>query len=34
VQGWVRRFVPALHKGFDGTLAAGDLTSAVIRDPT
>ena len=30
---WVRRFAPAFHKGFDGTLTAADLPPAVARDP-
>jgi len=33
IQGWVRRFAPLLHKGFDGTLVAAELTPAVVHDP-
>ncbi len=33
MQGWVRRFAPLLHKGFDGSLEAGELTPAVAHDP-
>ena len=33
LQAWIRRFVPILHKGFDGTLTAGELTPAIARDP-
>ncbi len=33
LQAWIRRYVTVLHKGFDGTLTAGELTPAVARDP-
>lgn len=33
LQTWIRRYVTVLHKGFDGTLPAADLTAAVARDP-
>jgi hypothetical protein len=33
MQVWVRRFAPLLHKGFDGTLGAAELTPALAHDP-
>ncbi len=34
VDAWTRRWVPLLHRGFDGTLAATDVTPTLARDPT
>ena len=33
LEAWIRRYVGALHKGFDGRLSPADLTPAVVRDP-
>ena len=33
LQDWAARFQVPMHKGFDGTLTAADLTPAVARDP-
>jgi hypothetical protein len=33
LQGWVRRFAPLLHKGFDGKLEPSDLKPSLSRDP-
>ena len=33
LQAWIRRFVTVLHKGYDGTLTAAELTPAIARDP-
>lgn len=33
LQDWAARFQGALHKGYDGTLVAADLTPGVSRDP-
>ena len=33
LEAWMRRFAPMLHKGFENTLTAHDLTPAIARDP-
>ncbi len=33
LEDWAARFQVPMHKGYDGTLVAADLTPAVVRDP-
>ncbi len=33
LEAWTTRFETLFHKGYDGTLAAGDVTPVAARDP-